>query len=86
MEMLTESEAAVITQLHPRTLRKRLEQGLIKGSNFGTLKKACWRIHPDDLRGVQPQAAESKSERVRRPRTTTAPQVHAPAWPPPRAA
>jgi excisionase family DNA binding protein len=82
--LLTEEEAAAIAKVSKWTVRRLIERGVLKASNFGTDKHKVYRIHPDDLRAVQcPVPPPPPEPRVRRRRIRNAQAVSSdPVWPP----
>lgn len=84
MDLLTEAEAALIAKVHPRTIRRRIDDGTLKACNYGTGGKKLYRINPADLGDVQPNAVPAPPERrPRRQRRQRELVTSGPAWPPP---
>lgn len=81
MELLTEVEAAAIAKVSKWTIRRMVQRGRLKAANYGTAKKACYRIHPDDLRDVNvPQISVKARVRSRVNSVSASPQPLTPLW------
>lgn len=82
LELLTEIEAASIAKVSKWTIRRLIERGTLKASNFGTDKHKVYRVHPEDLRAMNAPSAPMPMERVRRRRNRTQPASADEVWPP----
>jgi excisionase family DNA binding protein len=68
MLLLTVEEAAVAAKVSVKTIRRRIAEGRLKAENYGTAKRADWRIAPEALADLKPTvepAAEIKPPRLR---------------------
>ena len=50
--LLTEKEAADLAKVSKWTIRRLIEAGRLRASNYGSARRKVYRIHPDDLRQV----------------------------------
>lgn len=66
MELLTEHEAAALAKVHPRTIRRLIDRGMLAAINFGMGSKKIYRIKPEDLGSVQPVAKPAGPQRRQR--------------------
>ena len=51
--LLNEKQAADVAGVSPKTIRRLIETGRLKASDFGTGRHHNYRIHPDDLALVE---------------------------------
>jgi len=79
--LLTETEAAAVAKVHPRTIRRLIDKGLLPASNYGLGRKKIYRIQRADLARVQPAEPPPPTERRRRHVAPAATQGK--VWPPP---
>lgn len=79
MELLTEHEAAALAKVHPRTIRRLIDRGILPAVNYGMGSKKIYRINAADLGTVQPVAKPAGPQRRQR-RVT--PAVSVAPWPP----
>jgi len=68
MELFTEHEAALATKVSERTIRRLIEAGKLRATNYGMGKKKLYRIDPADLLNVQPFVVIEPEPRRRRSR------------------
>lgn len=56
MGLLTIEQAAISAQVSSKTIRRRIAEGRLNAVNFGTSKRADWRIDPAALSQLKPAA------------------------------
>lgn len=66
MELLTEHEAAALAKVHPRTIRRLIDKGILPAVNYGMGSKKIYRINAADLGTVQPVAKPAGPQRRQR--------------------
>jgi hypothetical protein len=65
MLLLTVEQAAAEAQVSVKTIRRRIAEGRLKAENYGSAKRADWRIAPESLSSIQPPVAEPTPPRLR---------------------
>lgn len=74
--VLTLAEASREAQVSVKTIRRRIAEGRLEATNYGTAKRADWRIAPEALASLKPidTSGEIKTlpnRRGRRPRASS---------------
>lgn len=82
VKLLTEEQAASVAGVHPRTIRRLIDKGLLPASNYGLGRKKLYRIDPAALTNVQP--AQPPAPRERRRRRVRVEATAGLVWPPPK--
>lgn len=82
VQLLTIAEAAKAAKVSVDTIRRRIADGSLVAINYGTHRRAEWRIDPQALKAVQPVAPAHKNGPAelnrpgRRPRRRAAATPH----------
>lgn len=84
--LLTEDEAAAMAKVHPRTIRRLIEKGLLPAANYGLGRKKLYRIAPSALASVQAAKPPAPVEPRRKRRAVAVATTPGRAWPPTAAA
>jgi excisionase family DNA binding protein len=50
MEFMTHEEIAITLRVHPRTVQRWLQKGLLRGYKLGNGKTALWRVSGGDFK------------------------------------
>jgi excisionase family DNA binding protein len=85
MELLTVNEAAAAAKVSSKTIKRRIAEGRLLAVNYGTARRADWRIEPAALANLKPvendnAELDNPARRRRRDRRTVMPPCVVKVW------